>query len=151
MIEFELDGVKFQGKHLTPEKSLDAFAILAPTLGTVLDSIDRKDLEDGEEGLGQVAALIKAVLLSCRDLPKLAPYFYPVYKGTLADGKMVDVGLFKNEIFGGKPLRHTGFLVAAIMKEFADFLPSSGSRTLQDLASICGFQITSLATGPSGA
>lgn len=143
--KFVLSGVSFQGKFLPPDTSLDVFADLAPALGQVLDKLDLK----ATDPMQMMAEAFSAVLGSFKTARGVAPKFLDVYQVEL-DGRMLPLSTFKDEAFQGKPALYVAFVIAAIKSEYSDFLHSSGFSTLQDLAKVCGFQITSKGSGQSG-
>lgn len=143
--KFVLSGKAFQGRFLPPDTSLDVFAELAPALGEVLDKLDLKATDPTQ----MMADAFSAVLGSFKTARKAAPKFLSVYQVEF-DGRMVPLESFKDETFQGKPALYVAFVIAAIKSEFSDFLHSSGFSTLQDLAKVCGFQITSKGSGQSG-
>ncbi len=143
--KFELGGVKFQGKWLPPDSSLDVFATLAPALGTVLDAI-KPGSPEGDE----VAKLFSSALGSFKETKVVFPEFVGVYQVDLGQG-FVDLKLFKDDAFRGRPTLMIAFLVAAVKSEYSDFLHSNGFNMLQDLGKVLGLQITFKGIGQSGA
>ena len=153
MIEFTLSGTRFRGKHLSPERSLEAFALLSPVLSEVLDSVDPKGATSEDEGERSeaIAKALGAALRQFTKLPQLAPFFYERYEvSPPSHSGFAPLPVLKDEVFGGRAALHVAFVIAAIRHEFADFLSSNGFNTLADLAKACGFQITLGAPGPSG-
>ena len=144
---FTLSGVEFRGAHLSPDTSLDMFAILAPALGKVLDQVDVQKAQ--EDKTGALAEAFTGALNGFTEMRKTAPAFYEVYQVKL-EGQWLQLGAMKNEAFKGKPVLMISWLVAAIREEYADFLLQAGWSTLGDLVKACGFQITFPSTGQSG-
>lgn len=153
--EFTLDGVRFSGRSLDPETSLDGMAILAGPLADVLSSLDFKALarvlkdaeKSGSDRIGDAADMIEEplakALRSFKELKGLAPLLIPAYRVTLEGPPKMEGPLaeLKAEVFGGRPSLLLAWLIAAIRAEYSDFLPSSGSSTFGDLAGVFGFRV----------
>lgn len=147
-IEFELDGFRFKGTHLDPETSLDGWALLAPALGAIADSIK---IEEGDDDFGATAGLIKGLLGGMKDLPKFRPLFLKVYKCAPPGSEVfAPLSATSKQVFEGRPALHVGWLVSAVHAEYATFLAPSGRAILSQLVSRFGFQTTSSDTGRSG-
>lgn len=157
-IEFEINGVSFRGRTLSPEAALDAFSILSPALSTVLDEINPQMLREGvseKEKQAELGRLLGRALGSFKDLPKMRPFFFPVYEAEISsNGQTTYCPLkdskFEEKIFGGKAMLTVAFLVAAIGREYGDFLRENGLGIFKDLAALFGLQLRSKSTGQSG-
>lgn len=148
---FELNGVQFRGRFLTPEKALDVFAILSPIVGVALEQLTPADFETEEAGLGILVKAIHAAISGFKDLPKVAPYFYAAYQVRVGEGwRDLAIADERSSAFAGKASLHIAWVIAAVQREFADFLDSSGSNTLRDLAKVLGLQIQPRTIGLSG-
>ena len=161
-LNFELSGVKFRGDYLTPERSLDAFALLSPCLSNVLEKLDPSLLKASAQGdeeakakkLEVMAKVLGQSLAQFRDLPKIRPFFLPQYEALLVSGEQrvwMPLTAVESDVFGGKALLMVAFLVAAIQAEYGDFLRTSGLRIFKDLAAVFGFRLASPDAGQSGA
>lgn len=176
--EFEIGGRRFRGKFLSPERSLDLFALLSPAIGGALDKLKLSDLaalgagtsEEPEpealEGEGEpeepsaittseagtvdgIANVISAALTTFRHLPKITPFFLPVYQVEVNE-RWMPLNQLREQVFTGKPSLQIAFTIAATQREYADFLGSSGLTTFADLARALGLQLRRKRTGPSG-
>lgn len=152
-LQFTLAGNTFSGSHLSPEKSLECLALLAPAFASILDNLDAKELQEAPDGLSLVANALQGALLQFDALPKAAKYFEPCYDVLLDhEGASVPLPLAtqKDRVFGGKGLLYAGFLIGAITKEYLAFLQEGGLNMLQDLGALYGFKMTLPKTGKSG-
>lgn len=151
-ISFEISGHKFKGQYLSPEKSLDAFAIIGPAISTILDNLDPKLLKAESDTESKQVAMATAIgkgLTTFRDLPRVRPFFISNYYCEV-DGNWPRIDSFEEDLFKGKAILMVSFLVAAIKAEYGDFLLAHKSSMLKDLAKIFGFRLISKDTGQSG-
>jgi hypothetical protein len=174
---FELGGYSFRGKFLSPEKSLDLFAFLSPAIGSALDKLSLSDLaafggqsapaleeladdaEPEDEGAPLVASeaaavdgmakVISAALTTFRHLPKVAPFFLPVYQ-VAVDDRWMALTLMREQVFTGRASLQVAFTIAAAQREYADFLGSRGLTTFADLGKALGLKLKPKDTGQSG-
>ena len=118
---FELEGMRFEVRRLTPDGACRGLEVLGKALGPAAAAVLGGGTPD-------YAAILQALVTQASQLSVLLDLFAPRAKFDRgANGILVDLQPFTDEVFGGRVDLIIAFLVHAVRAEYASFLSGKGA------------------------